>query len=133
MKSELRTLLANAGGVTALVPSTSILWAKREGLPSIALWVVSDVPQAPTMKAPTKLNAARVQVDCWAPTADEADDIAEAVLAVVNGFKGDDLRGVFLLDRQMSAETDTAAPDADTPADFQRSRLDLRVWHRSAN
>lgn len=81
MEEEFLAHLAGAVGVSNLV-GPRVQWAVREDAPSIALHLI-DAPPDWTLKGPSGLVQARVQIDCWADTFLAAKAIGAAVQAAL--------------------------------------------------
>lgn len=81
MEEALRAFLAANGGLTALV-ADRIEWDVRGPVPSVALHLI-DAPPDNTLKGPSGLVQARVQIDCWADGFLKAKQIGAAVIAAL--------------------------------------------------
>ena len=81
MEEQLLAHLSADVGVTNLI-AKPIQWAVREGSPSIALHLI-DAPPDWTLKGPSGLVQARVQIDCWADGFLAAKAIGAAVQAAL--------------------------------------------------
>lgn len=130
MEEALRALLVANGGVSALVPATSIVWGQRIGAPAISLHLISGRPGM-TMGGPSGLTDYLVQLDCWATKYDLARVIADAAIAVLHGHRDEVLTGVFVEAERSDFEMADAPPAKGQPANIQSISLDLRVWHRN--
>ena len=94
MEEALRTLLASASGVTALVPAARINWgAHPQGAakPYIVLNGISET-RALTMQGPDGITQTRVQIDVYAPTYATAKGAARAVIGLLNGYRNGGFR-----------------------------------------
>jgi hypothetical protein len=90
----IRARLTQDAAVTALVGARVYpLVAKQiAAVPFIVLTTVSDVPENSMDSAPsTRLRVARLQVDCYSKTHQEAHQVADAVHAVVGALAEADL------------------------------------------
>lgn len=131
MQADLTALLLATPALAALV-GNRVHWGRLppvvQGRPYINLTVVSD-PRAYHYRGATRLRKTRVQADIWAETAASAAAVADALEALLSGFRGDRgetaFRGVFLV----------AARDMtdDTPGQVQalfRRSFDFNFnWH----
>ena len=131
MRDALRKVLTGASAVTALVPTGSIVWGKRQGLPAIVLHLVDGPRPDMTMEGPSGLTVSLVQVDCWAGTDQAASDLADAVRPLLTGLRRDPLRVMVEGGGADDPDLSLAALGAEASANFHRYRLDLRVWHRN--
>lgn len=94
-----RVLEATASGVT-------VAWAlspRNAPSPRVVLWLVAGTFDV-ALDGPTGLRTASVQVDCWGTSYKEAENLAAAVLGVLNGWasQGDKVHGVFAVSRRDS-------------------------------
>jgi hypothetical protein len=84
------------------------------------------------MQGPSGLNRARVQVDCWAPTADAADLLARQVKERIDGYGGSILWGDDSPEEAIVVQGiffDNEREDYDDTAQMYRSGKDYIVWH----
>lgn len=112
MRPDLLSLVREDPAVAALV-ARRVYWDERpqgKPLPSITLQVISKVG-GHTLDAPEDLKVARVQVDCWARSSDEADALEGAVEATLDGYRGGAFQGVFLENTRGSREGGTTEAD----------------------
>lgn len=96
MKIQLRAILASASGVSN-ISGNRIGWgsvAQGSALPYVVMWRISN-PREVNLKAPSGPYQARVQIDAYGATAKEADDLAEAISAVLHGYSGGIFQGIF--------------------------------------
>lgn len=130
MKAALHSRLSSSPAVTALVADRITPGRRDQGaaFPAIVYHLIS-APRSRTLAGDTSLIKARVQIDCWGRTEDEADQTAKAVKAALEGarFTHGSVRvnGIFLID-----ENDDGGVTA--PDNPFRSRLDFRVHHQLA-
>lgn len=129
MEEALIALLLADDDVAALV-GTRIYWLRRpqkSALPSVTLQTIGG-PRTYHSEGADSIIAHRVQVDCWAATFTSAKAVARAVEAAVSGRRfaaqATNVPGVFVIDAADSFE-------GEEPEAIHRSRLDLRVWHRT--
>jgi hypothetical protein len=87
MEEEFRALVA--GAVAA--PVNWVVHPQGQPLPGVVLTVVS-ASEGMTMQGPDGLSAARVQVDCYAPTYTQAKTTSRAIVAALNGYQGGGFR-----------------------------------------
>lgn len=124
-------LLANAG-VAALV-ANRITWDLRDengALPAIVLQLV-DAPPDYTLKRRTGFIAALIQADCWAGNGKAAKDVADALVAALDGL-GDPFTQPGLVGRRRRDAFRTEAPQTGGSAKLHRTSLDVRVWFSEA-
>lgn len=96
MKIELRALLSADSGVSNIVGGRIGWGSVSQGsqTPYAVLWKISDTRDT-NLNAPTTQRQARVQIDAYGATAKEADDLAEAISAVLHGYSGGIFQGIF--------------------------------------
>lgn len=122
MEEALRGHLAANNGLAQLV-GAAIQWAVREGAPSVALHLIDALPDQ-TLKGPSGLVQARVQIDCWAATFLAAKAIGEAVRAAMPPTQSV-VDGVRF---QSCVEIDLERTTAGEPPNLlHRTRIDFRV------
>lgn len=127
MEEDLRAHFAAAGPLAALV-ADRIQWAVREEAPSLALHLI-DAPPDWTLKGPSGLVQARVQLDGWAATflgAKAIGDAARAALPVTGQVIGSTK---FLSCVVLDTDRDRFG---DAPNILHRTRIDVRVSFRPA-
>lgn len=129
MEEALIAILLADDDLAALVGS-KIHWLRRpqkQALPSVTLQTIGG-PRTNHTEGADSIVGYRVQVDCWASTFAGAKACARAVEAAVSGKRfpaqATNIHGVFVLDANDSFE-------GEEPEAIHRSRLDLRVWHRT--
>lgn len=127
MEEALRGHLADNSGVSNIV-GQRLQWAVREGAPSVALHLV-DAPPDWTLKGPSRLVQARVQIDCWADTFIGAKALGAAVLAALPAI-GQVVAGVKFLSCVV-IDTDRGT-FGESPNLLHRTRIDVRVSYRPA-
>lgn len=96
MQAALRTLLGTVIG------EEKIAWgrlAQEAALPALLLHLIGQA-EGMTQQGPDGLCRARVQIDCYAHSYEEADALARAVIARLHGYRGGGFRGIFLADRR---------------------------------
>lgn len=96
MKIQLRALLLANSGVSGLA-GNRISWgsaAQGSPMPYAVLWKITDTREV-NLRAPTGPYQARVQIDAYGETAKQADDLAEAISAVLHGYSGGIFQGIF--------------------------------------
>lgn len=127
MEEDLRTHLAADAPLTAVV-ADHIQWAVRDSAPSLALHLI-DAPPGWTLKGPSGLVQARVQMDCWAETFLGAKAIGDAAVAalpaiglVVGATK---FLSCVVLDTERGRF-------GESPNLLHRTRIDVRVSFRPA-
>lgn len=127
MKYALRALLKAAPEVAARAPG-GIDWLSRAQAGGPAFVVLQQISgsRGHTQDGPDGLLSARVQVDCWAPTAREAEQLARAVLAALDGHRDGAFAGIF----HLSSRDDRA--DLDDGSEAHRVSMDFMVHHKEA-
>lgn len=126
MEAALRSLIINAPSVTALVSADNVVWGhlpQGANRPAIVLYKISGVPGI-TLEGGDGLTDGLVQVDIQATSASQMWAIKSAVLALLHGYQGSSLRGIFA-----RAERQTSEELAGTL--LHRCSLDFNVWHRA--
>ena len=96
MEEEIRALLLSSPGITDVV-GQNINWGampQGSGYPSVVLNVVSDTNEH-TMSGPDRLIDARVQADIYAETYGEAKAGGKAIRALLDGYSGGNMQGIF--------------------------------------
>jgi hypothetical protein len=127
MEEELRARLAEAAGVSALV-GERVQWAVREDAPSVALHLI-DAPPDWTLKGPSGLVQARVQIDCWADTFLGAKAIGDAVRAALPPIGA--VLGAVKFHSCVVLDTDRGR-FGESPNILHRTRIDVRVSYSPA-
>jgi hypothetical protein len=97
-------------------------------LPAIVIQLISD-PRPLTFSGLQSVRRARLQVDCLATRRGVADDLAEAVIAAIDG------RALAALPEVESARVVDVRNDSsrDSPATTFRTAIDVMVWHYPSN
>src|SRR6218665_2097348 len=98
MELALRALLTGSAAITAIAPSTRVSWgvlAQGSPLPALILNVISNTDGL-TQQGPDGLWQGRVQVDCYGAKYAEALSLANAVIALLHGYRAGAFRGIFL-------------------------------------
>lgn len=128
MEEDLRTHLAAAPALIAMV-GPRIQWSVRDEVsPSLALWLVDGVPTR-GLKVAGGLVQARVQCDCWGETFLDAKAVGEALAASLPA-KGQVVGTTKFLN---CAVIDTERGRfGDSPNILHRTRHDVRVSFRPA-
>jgi len=83
------------------------------------------------MQGPSGLARPRVQVDCWAQTADAADALARKVKARLDGYRGEVLWGENSPQEAVPVKGiffDSEREDYDETAKLFRSSKDYFIW-----
>lgn len=96
MEETIRALLLASSGITALCGQRIDFGANQQGAayPRIVLWTIGD-NELHTMAGPDGLSVGRIQIDCYAMTYGQAKQLSRAVRAVLDGYRGGGLLGVF--------------------------------------
>jgi hypothetical protein len=98
MEEALRALLLGSTAVTDLC-GQRINWGghpQGADYPSLVLHVIDD-SEGHTLEGPDGLSVARVQVDCWGDTYKQANGLARAVRARLDGHSGASFDSILLL------------------------------------
>lgn len=124
MKTDLRALLKADAALSALAPG-GIDWGARLDGGSGDNVVLSQVSTTPDYSLRQRLGATshRVQIDCYSGTAGSAQRLADAVLAVIDGYRQPPILGVFLITSRDTREDDTDEV-------IHRVSMDFEVVHR---
>lgn len=89
--------------------------------PAVVLNIISGADQ-PTLRGTDRVWTYRVQVDCYALNRPEARVLSRAVLDHLNGYRGADILGAFIISqRDMSADVD---------APVHRFSMDFSIVYR---
>lgn len=128
MEEDLRGVLADNAALSALV-ADRIQWGVRDTVsPSVALHLI-DAPPDWTLKGPSGLVQARVQIDAWADTflaAKAVADAAVAALPMIGSVVGSTkFLSCVVIDKERG--TSGASPNL-----LHRTRTDVRVSFRPA-
>lgn len=119
MEEALRAALASVAG-------GRVYWGRAEqgaAFPYVVLNRITGIRDYHT-RGPSGYVQSRVQVDCYAETYLAAKGAARSVSAIMNGYSGGDIQGVFI-----DSERDLPAENAG-PADYLfRVSLDLMIHH----
>lgn len=108
--------------VTSLVVQRiyPVLLIEGAALPAIVLFVVDDVPEnSLTGRAELVAANARVQVDCYARHYKQAQQVGEAVKAVLGNLQAPELGAWWLASRDLY----------DNVTQYHRVSMDFGVWH----
>lgn len=133
LKAVVRALLLQNGSVTQLVGDRIFQRLSPQDItsPTIVFSIISR-PHDHTMEGSSGYASARVQVNCYGPTAAIADRLGEAVRLTLQGYKGTigdtDVHHCLLLDDRDGMDP---APGAQGRRLFVNS-LDFELAHREA-
>lgn len=96
MEEAIRARLLATASVTDLCGQRIDFGANAQGAgyPRVLLWTISD-NELHTMAGPDGLSVGRIQIDCYAATYGQAKQLSRAVRAVLDGYRGGGLLGVF--------------------------------------
>ena len=121
MEEAFRAILTGDASVTALAAGGINFGTHPQGqpLPAIVLNLVSVV-RTYSVAAPDQTYDARVQVDCYAQTYGAMKGLSRAVVAALNGHRGDGFKGIFHV-----AERDSREGGADEASRPYRATLDF--------
>lgn len=125
MKEAIYARLSSGAALSALVSGriTPVRRDQGAGLPAVVFHVISE-PRRRTLAGQVSLIAGRMQIDCWGTDEAEADAVAKAVRARLEGARFNhstgQVRGVFQIDG-----SDDGSSDAD--AYPFRFTMDFRV------
>lgn len=105
MKRELMALLMGAPDVTARTPG-GINWSLHPADMGAAYLVLSQISMTPQRSNTARLQPTRyrVQIDGYAPSALEAEQLGRAVVAALDGHQSDPFPGIFLIGASDSVE-----------------------------
>ncbi len=124
-RAALRERLKDWADLTAT--GATVRWvtsAQGDGDKRVVLRVVSQVrPQH--LKGFMGHRFTRVQADCFAPTSEAAEEIAEAVLAAV--AQPGEFEGVRMVLAEASGPIDLSVKTADGIT--QQQTVDVAIWH----
>ncbi|MGI3169986.1 DUF3168 domain-containing protein [Pseudooceanicola sp. C21-150M6] len=129
MEEELRELLRGETGISGLVGERVDWGVTPQGTayPNIVLNTVGGA-EGMTMQGPDGLFMGMVQVDCYGETYASAKTVSRAVIAVLNGYRADGFKGVFLASTRDSRDGGTN--EAERPF---RVSLDFNINWRQTN
>ena len=128
MQRAFRAILQGAPTVTAIC-GDRIDWVERlqgDPYPAILMHLIGDAA-GHTLTGSDGLSIGRVQVDCYAEDHADASDLAKAVGLVLDGYRQDGFRGIFLNARRDN--TTRGSNEADRP--FRVSMDFLTNWSES--
>lgn len=95
MEELIRSLLKGDPAVSGLTSHVNFgSLPQGAAYPAIVLNTISSIDGI-TLDGPMRLTQGRVQVDCYAATYLAAKQLSRAVLAVLHGYSGGALQGVF--------------------------------------
>lgn len=115
--SAVRAVCTKGGGFFGTLP-------KDEALPSWTYITVWDGTSY-TLQGPETASARRVQIDCYGSTAADAINLANAIYAVLNGYRGKPANGTTNIQGCFHINSmDYFDPDSRT---FRRM-LEFNVW-----
>lgn len=125
MKYALRALLEGDAEIAALA-SGGIDWLSRGQLGGPAFITLQQIggAQGQTHDGPDGLLSARVQVDCWADAASEAEAMATVVRVRLNGHRDENFQGIFHLTSRDGRD------DLDDGNEAYRVSMDFMVHHK---
>ena len=97
MEEQIVTLLLASSGVTALCGNRINFGANAQGAayPRIVMWTIGDA-EGHNLQGPDGHSVGRIQADCYGATYASAKQLSRAVRAVLDGYSGGGLQGVFL-------------------------------------
>ncbi len=124
MQTAFRRLLTSSSAVTALVPASRIEWARvgqGAALPSIALHLIGHSPGM-TLGASDGFWQGRVQVDAYGATYASAKAVADALVSLLHGHKGDGFQLIRFDSQRDNFETAAADRPCRISLDF------LTIW-----
>ncbi|MFN3312933.1 MAG: DUF3168 domain-containing protein [Hyphomonas sp.] len=124
MKRELMALLIGAPDLAALAPG-GINWSLHPADVGAAYLVLSQISMTPRRSntARSQPTRYRVQIDGYAPSALEAEELGRAVVATLDGHHADPFPGIFLI-----GASDMVEGDADHP--IHRLSMDFTIIFR---
>jgi uncharacterized protein DUF3168 len=108
MQSTLRAILEDAPTIKVLC-GDRIDWAARpqdDGYPAILMHLINDA-SGHTLDGSDGLSRGRVQIDCYGDGYGDATNLAKAVVQVLDGYRQDRFRGIFLDVRRDNTERST--------------------------
>lgn len=114
MEEELIALLLASSGITALCGNRIDFGGNPQGSsnPRIVLWTIGDA-EGHNLQGPDGHSVGRVQADCYSLTYGQAKQLSRAVRAVLDGYSGGGLQGVFLAGSRDTREA--GANEAERP------------------
>lgn len=112
MEEALRTLLRGTSSVTALVGNRVNWGARPQGsdLPAVVMYLIDDIEDH-TQSGRDGLSKARVQINCHGANYMSSLEVARAVRAALDGYRGGLFQGIFLALSRSSREGGTNEAD----------------------
>lgn len=106
MEEAVRSVLLGAPSVSALAGNRVAFVLAKQGtaLPFIVLATISDAAEH-DQDGPVDVSSARIQVDAYGLTYGDAKRLGRAVRAVLDGYSGGILLGVFLAGTRDGSDT----------------------------
>ena len=126
MHAALLARIRADAGVAAIVGGR-VDWGGLTAIPAFTLRTVSGVI-AQTMKGVQSMQSVRVQVDCWAKTHDQANALANAVLAAC--LPRTTVQGIYF--RSASATHPRDLGEQTSAGYIHRKQTDLTVRYSAA-
>lgn len=140
----IRALLLGSGSISAAVDSGAsaspryrifpIKVPQGERRTSIVYSRISNVGDH-HMQGASGLSRPRVQIDCWAPTANAASELADLVKELIDGFKGSILWGEASPEEAIVVQGiffDSERDNYDAAIDMYGVSRDYIVWFEEA-
>lgn len=129
----LRAYLLDDATISASVGATRIYAIKLPQGQNLASIVHSRISGQGDhhMEGASGLNRTRVQIDCWAPTADAADSLALLVKERIDGYRGSMLWGEDSPAEAIVVQGifyESEREDYDDVAKMYRSSKDYLIW-----
>lgn len=112
MEEIIRAALLASSGVSSIVGTRVNFGTHPQGqpLPAIVLNTISDIGGY-LIASPDGVSDARIQVDCYAGTYRAAKLLSRAVTALLSGYSGNGIQGVFRAGSRDSREGGTNEAD----------------------
>ena len=133
LRVGLRAYLLDDAAISAAVGGARIYPIKLPQGQTLASIVYSRISGQGDhhMEGPSGLNRVRIQIDCWATTADAADLLARQVKERIDGYHGSMLWGDDSPDEAIIVQGvffDSEREDYDETAQMYRFSNDYIVW-----
>lgn len=128
MRQELLNLLHNSPELMLLLPTQHIEWgrsAQTTKLPRIVLSSISVVRDY-HLQGASGYIVSRVQIDIYDLTYKAVQDIANAVINILSGYRGGSILGLFV-----DNQRDLSGIEAGDPDNLFRQSIDVIVHHTS--
>lgn len=121
--------LTGSAGLTGIV-GDNIHWLKRPAWKDLPGVTLQKINERRLVGSQMGLSETIIQVDCWATTYAVMKSIGNAIVMLCNGvamtIETTEFQGMFI-------DADEDGLEGESPEQFFRNRLDVRIWHRESS